>query len=100
MIAYKLVRKMKDGSIAPLFINKKFRFPLNEWIEAEEYPTKGFAVRKGFHCCCEMSAPHLSEKDRIWIKVELEDFVEFKRPESQGGLWYLAQSIKVLKIIK
>lgn len=62
MIAYKLVRKMKNNQIASLFINKKFRFPLNEWLKSECHPTNGFAIRQGFHCCSEMSAPHLSKK--------------------------------------
>ena len=47
MIAYKLIRKMKDGSLSPLFINKKSRIPLNTWLEAELKPTNGFAIRKG-----------------------------------------------------
>jgi hypothetical protein len=50
MIAYKLFRKLKDGSLAPLFINKKTRIPLNKWLDAEPHPTKGFAFRKGWHC--------------------------------------------------
>lgn len=48
MKAYKLVRKLKDGSLSPLFINKKSRIPVGVWLDAEEHPTKGFAVRKGW----------------------------------------------------
>lgn len=32
--AYKLVRKLKDGSLAPLFINKRLRLTTDEWLEA------------------------------------------------------------------
>lgn len=97
MKAYKLVRKMKDGSIAPLFINARFRFPIGEWIEAEAHPTKGFAYRPGWHCCFKPVAPHLSEKGRVWIEVEIGDHVTYNRPESQGGQWVLANMLKVVK---
>ena len=100
MIAYKLVRKLKSGELAPLFINKKLRLVFNKWLPAENHPTKGFAVRPGWHCCSDTFAPHLSKKDRVWVEVEIEDFVEIKRPESQGGIWYLANRIKFLKIVE
>lgn len=96
MIAYKLVRKMKDGTLAPLFINKKLRLPIGEWLQAENHPTKGFAERMGWHCCFKPIAPHLSVKDRTWIKVEVEDFIKYNRPESQGGAWILANKMKVI----
>jgi len=99
MIAYKLVRQMKDGSIASLFINKKKRFRYNIWLEAECHPTKGFAVRPGWHCTHKPEAPHLSDKDRVWVEVEIEDFTEFKRPVNQGGMWYLANKMKVLRCL-
>jgi len=97
IIAYKLVRKMKDGSLAPLFINKKFRLPFNEWLTAESHPTKGFAYRKGWHCTLQPYAPHLSKKSRVWILVSIKDFEYYQRPESQGGTWVLAQKMKVLQ---
>ena len=99
MEAYKLVRKMSDGSISPLFINKKSRLPLNKWMKAESYPTKGFAYRKGWHCTLKPIAPHLSTKNRVWIKVDIKDYEFYNRPESQGGTWVLAQKMKILKII-
>jgi hypothetical protein len=86
---------MKDGSIAPLFINKKLRLKSDTWYEAEEHRTPGFAFRPGWHCCSEPIAPHLSEKNRVWKEVEIEDFIEIKRPESQGK-WLLASRMKVL----
>jgi len=64
---------MKSGDITPLFINKSFRIPFNEWLEAESHPTKGFKVRPYWHCTSE--------------------------PNNQGGLWFLANKIKFIKII-
>jgi hypothetical protein len=99
MIAYKLCRLMKSGDITPLFINKSFRIPFNEWLEAESHPTKGFKVRPYWHCTSEPNAPHLSTKDRVWVKVEIQDYEEFQRPNNQGGLWFLAKKIKFVEII-
>lgn len=100
MKGYKLIRKMKDGSLSPLFINKKSRIPIGVWMEAESHPTKGFAYRKGWHCTLKPVAPHLSEKDRVWVEVEIEDYEQYKRPESQGGVWVLAQRMKIVKELK
>lgn len=99
MKAYKLMRLMKNGELAPLFINKKSRIPLNTWLNAESHPTKGFAYRKGWHCTLKPIAPHLSEKDRIWVEVEIEDYVFFERPKTQGGRWVLAQKMFIKRII-
>ncbi len=99
LIAYKLVRKLKSGKLTPLFINKSQGIELNTWYKSECHPTKGFKVRQGWHCTSTPNAPHLSERDRVWVKVEIEDVEEFKRPESQGGLWYLADNIKFLEIL-
>ena len=98
MIAYKLVRLMSDGSLASLFIGKKARLPLNKWLLAEELPTVGFAIRKGWHCTKEKKAPHLSTRGRVWVKVEVEKVTEYPRPESQGGTWLLAERMKILNI--
>lgn len=100
MIAYKLVRKLKSGQISPLFINKTFRLPFNEWLEAESHPTKGFAYRKGWHCMTKPHAPHLTLRDRVWIEVEIEEYERYLRPESQGGLWALANKIKIIRELK
>jgi len=102
MKAYKLVRKMRDGSLSPLFINKKSRMPLGEWMKAESHPTKGFAVRNGWHCTLSPIAPHLKENPknqttRVWVEVEVEDTELYNRPESQGGVWVLAQRMKLVK---
>lgn len=99
MIAYKLCRLKKNGEITPLFINKKKNLPLNVWLEAESHPTKGYKLRPYWHCCSKPVAPHLSEKGRVWVKLEIKNYEEFKRPNNQGGMWYLANEIKILEIL-
>jgi hypothetical protein len=95
VIAYKLVRLRKDGSIGSLFINRRRRLRRGVWMEAEDHKTRGYAHRPGWHVLAERSAPHLSKKDRVWVEVEIRNWTEFERPESQGGLWYLAQEMKI-----
>jgi len=100
-IAYKLFRQLKSGEITSLFINKTRKLPLNEWMGSENYPTSGFAERPGWHCTAQPDAPHLkmrlkSGEVRVWRKVLIEDFIEFKRPSNQGGLWFLAKRIKII----
>ena len=99
--AYKLFRERKDGSITSLFINKSRTLPYDEWMDSENYPTSGFAERQGWHCTAEPVAPHLkmilkSGEKRVWRMVLIEDYTEFKRPETQGGLWYLANRMEIL----
>ena len=95
-IAWKLFRVLKSGEITSLFINKTARLPINNWLEAKPYPTKGYAFRPHWHCTENPVAPHLTEKGRVWKKIIMEDFEIFKRPEHQGGVWYLANKIKIL----
>lgn len=102
MKAYKLFRQTKDGNITSLFINKKRRLPIGEWMDHENIPTKGFAVRPGWHCTAQPHAPHLKERlangeVRVWREVEMQDYTEEIRPESQGGKWFLAKRIRILK---
>lgn len=97
MIAWKLFRQMKDGKLAPLFINKKQRLEYNTWYNAEPHKTKGFAFRPGWHVTAQPVAPHLSEKGRVWKRVEISDYTILERPVSQGGTWYLANRIMVLE---
>ena len=101
LIAYKLVRLRKDGTITSLFINKTRTLPVGEWMNSENYPTSGFAERPGWHCTAQPNAPHLkmelkSGEKRVWKKVLIDDYTEFKRPENQGGLWFLAKRMKIL----
>jgi hypothetical protein len=105
MIAYKLFRvNKKDGKLYPLFINRNEETKFGEWLKAECFPTKGFAIRQGWHCCLQPVAPHLkldlaSGEHRVWVKCEIENYEYYERPESQGGTWVLAQSLKVLEIM-
>lgn len=101
LIAYKLFRELKDGNITSLFINKNIKLQYEIWMDAKCYPTKGFAVRPGWHCTSQPHAPHLkmvlkSGEKRIWKKVLIEDYEEVLRPENQGGLWYLAKRMMIL----
>lgn len=102
MRAYKLLRIKKDGNLYPLFIHKTYATPIGEWMQAECYPTAGFAVRCGWHCCFSPFAPHLKTKlangeQRIWVECEVEDWNSYDRPESQGGAWILAQRMKIVR---
>lgn len=99
MVAYKLVRLRKNGTIGSLFINRKATLPFNVWMESEDHPTKGYAHRQGWHCTFTPYAPHLTEKDRVWIEVEVRDFAVYDRPESQGGHWILANKMKINRLV-
>lgn len=96
MKVYKLFRQLKSGEITSLFINKTRRLPIGEWMEAECFETKGYKVRPYWHCTVHPEAPHLTTKGRVWREVEIEDYIEFDRPEHQGGKWLLANKIKIL----
>lgn len=104
MRAYKLLRIKKDGKLYPLFIHKTVSTPIGEWLQAECYPTKGFCIRKGFHCCFSPFAPHLKLKlangeQRVWVECEVEDWSSYERPECQGGNWILAQRMKIIRVM-
>jgi hypothetical protein len=100
MIGFKLFRLRKDGSLGPLFINRKLVIKDSEWLPAEDHPTPGYQHRMGWHVMAEPKAPHLtSQKEtRVWKVVEIEDVVEYTRPASQGGKWFLAKRMKVLGV--
>lgn len=97
MKAYKLLKKRRDGSLGPLFINASQHIPIGKWLESEDHPTKGYAHRPGWHACMDLKAPHMKMGGRIWCEVELEDYRELKRPESQGTKWFIANRMKVVK---
>jgi hypothetical protein len=99
MIGYKLFTLHKDGSIGPLFINKKQRLQVGKEYDAEEHKTKGFAFRPGWHVCATKSAPHLKKEGRIWARVQIKDVTEHVRPSSQGGLWYTANKLRILELL-
>lgn len=100
MIGYKLFRLRKDGTLGPLFINRKQRITVGVTYKAEEHLTKGFAFRPGWHICSEKNAPHLSKEGRVWAKVSFSDYTSHVRPESQGGLWYTANKMKIVEIVR
>lgn len=96
MKAWKLLRQRRDGTLGPLFINRRQVVTPGEWLAAEDHPTKGYARRPGWHVAPEPLAPHLSTKGRVWREVLIEQFTELVRPKSQGSKWYLAQRMMVL----
>lgn len=74
-------------------------------MEAELHPTPGFAIRKGWHCTLQPRAPHLkrllkSGEKRVWVECDVEDVQYYNRPESQGGMWLLAQRLKANRILQ
>ncbi|NLF98726.1 MAG: hypothetical protein GX565_01095 [Lentisphaerae bacterium] len=98
MIAYKLLRLRKDKTLGPLFINCRQRIPVGTPLKAEAHRRKGYQFRPGWHCTWKPVAPHLSTKGRVWCKVDVEDYVQYARPESQGGTWVLAQQMTLLEV--
>ena len=100
MIAYKLFRVKKDGSITSLFINKSVSLKTNRWLRSQSHPTPGFAVRPGWHTVAQPEAPHLSLKNRAWYRVELKDYQTLVRPKSQGRTWFLAKRMRILDRIE
>jgi hypothetical protein len=125
---YKLFT-IKNNKLYPLFIGKKKSLPMNEWLQAEYIPTKGFAHRPGWHTGRLPIADHLLKKDgtmaknRVWVEVEIKADVDwqsvadsnktrdipntvpangyyvFKRPKSQGGEWLIAGDMKINRIL-
>jgi hypothetical protein len=99
MRAYKLMRLRKNGTLGSLFIDKKKVLKIGEWMMAEDCPTKGYAHRMGWHCLFVPIAPHLTDKGRIWVEVEVKNFHVFERPINQGGKWILANDMKIISIL-
>lgn len=97
MIAYKLFRKKKNGALTSLFINKTKELPIGEWMKFEDIPTKGYASRPGWHCTKEPVVHHLSSRGRVWCEVEIQGFSLVERPKSQGGVWYLADYMRIIR---
>ena len=98
--AYKLLRVRADGSLGPLFIHKCQVIPIGKWLRAGDFPTKGYARRPGWHVAPRPVAPHLTMKGRVWCKVSIWDYTTLKRPERQGGTWWLAKWMCVNKILR
>jgi hypothetical protein len=97
VIGYKLFRVRRDGTLGSLFINRKQILQPGVLYRSKTYPTKGFAVRPGWHVCKEPYAPHLSMEGRRWYRVRFGGDVQWHlRPLSQGGLWYTVSNITIL----
>ena len=100
MTAYKLLRRRRDGSLGPLFINCRQRIPFGVALPAEAHRRKGYAFRPGWHCTLAPVAPHLSTKGRVWCRVEVDNYETYARPESQGGTWVLAQQMRLIEALE
>ena len=86
---YKLFEMDTKGNLYPLFIDKKTTYPIGEWIQAENHPTKGFAKRPGLHIGQICSAPWLMSADgtyksqrgkqwkRVWCEVECNTTIDY-----------------------
>lgn len=97
MLGWKLFRIRNNGTLGPLFINRKQVIRIGEWLEAEDHPTKGYAHRPGWHVTAQPVAPHLkSKRDRVWKEVEIQDYYGFTRPANQGGQWFLAKRMRII----
>ena len=101
---YKLFRRRKDGTLGPLFINRRQVIEIGQWHEAGDYPTPGYAHRPGWHAALKPHAPHLKMKpkndnERVWVECDVLDYEEYDRPESQGGTWILAKYIRPVRIL-
>jgi len=93
--AYKLLRVRRDGTLGPLFINRKQVIPIGEWIRAGNHPTKGYAHRPGWHSAEKPIAPHLSTKGRAWYRCSIDIYSVSFRPKCQGNRWYISKWIKI-----
>lgn len=88
-IGYKLFEMDTNNNLHPLFIDKKTSYPIGEWIQAENHPTKGYAKRPGLHVGQICSAPWLMSADgtyksqrskhwkRVWCEVEYNAAVDY-----------------------
>jgi len=104
--AYKLLRLRKDGSLGPLFVGRRLRMEVGQEYRARtDLPHPGLAHRPGFHCCAAPRAPHIrlrlrSGEVRVWCEVSLSGWInEHRRPDCQGGLWFTAEKMKIVRII-
>lgn len=95
--AYKLLRLRRDGTMGPLFINKRQIVRPGFWLRAEDHPTPGYQHRPGWHAAPAPFAPHLTTKGRVWCEVQLRYVRMIERPKAQGSAWYLARMMRVTR---
>ena len=104
MKAYKLLRLRKDGTLGPLFVGRRSVFRVGDRLAAEfNLPHPGLAHRPGFHCCAEPRAPHIKRvlkngERRVWCEVRIYGVTRHDRPECQGGVWYTALHMEIVKL--
>ena len=101
MTAYKMMRMRKGGTLGSLYIDPATVRPIGKWLTAEPHFKKGYKYRPGFHCLPQPVAPHLKLKDdRVWVEVDIDSYTIFDRPEHQGGEWFLANRMKINRIME
>lgn len=98
--AHKLLRVRRDGSLGPLFIDKRLRIPVGRWLVAKPKRTKGYAFRPGWHAVSDRrTVKHLRQGgDRLWFLVELRGARAEVRPRGQGT-WYVARKMRVVRAL-
>lgn len=78
---YKLFEQDPEGNLYALFIDKKTPMPINEWLKAENHPTKGFGPRPGFHIgenipsavwLMSFDGTYKSQRSKYWKRVWAE----------------------------
>lgn len=105
MRAYKLLRWRADGTLGPLFVGRDQVIRCGRTLTArDDLPHPGLAHRPGFHCTAKPYAPHIKMKlkngeSRVWCQVIIDDYSTHTRPQSQGGVWYVAKYITVTRIL-
>jgi hypothetical protein len=99
--AYKLFRQRNDGTLGSLFFARRSVIPIGRWIDSYAITKPGYAFRPGWHCTAAPVAPHLYSKKekRVWGRVELQNATELWRPGVQGGLWYIADKMRVVSVL-
>lgn len=107
MKTFKLMRRRRGSDLLyPLFIGKSQGLQLGVWYEAQCLPTKGYALRPGWHSGASPAAPWLLRKDgtlaadRVWCECEIEDYYVFRRPSARGGEWYISKRLCITKILE
>lgn len=102
MKAYKIFKKdQKTGLFKPAQVPMRSLsvegYETGVWYEAEDAQPKELKNRVGFHCARKPSVPHIKiiPGKVVWVEVEIDDYELINRPESQGGIWYLARFLKI-----
>jgi hypothetical protein len=81
MIAYKLFRVRRDGSIGPLFINRNLRIPVGVPLPAEAHRTPKFWLAVYTRKRIDQKRDNRSRSVQMWI---VQEFV--------AGKWFTCKS--------